>query len=249
MLMTEWIRATWHAGVALVTLAALAWSPIAAAACPNPHLEAALLGAQTEIATDGGIIIHQIRDRGVGEHRVAPQLDGKLATFVSEYLAPGLERWKIAGAAGATVNVLGPNDVVTATMAITSGDARLRAPAIRAARSTVKRTPRSKWPRPGAPVTTLTIELGGAAPEGAVALVVYGAGGRADPGIAWVAVTPGETRYQINGGGKGCGGGAGPDLARDRISFAWLDARGRLSPRSARRTVGLARPASAAASE
>ena len=230
--------------VARVLALALALVPVAAPigdarSCPAYELSAAPMGGQTEIATDGGVLIVQVQERRGGPRTLGFTVDGAGVEPDDQYLAPGLERWRVPEKAGATLVMtdagLGGAASASTSMAVVAPRGRLKAPAIRAATSDIAR-PRMRLDGPGAPYTLLAIELARPLPDDAVALVVYGAVRGAD-GIAWAPVEPGQRTFAITGGGKGCGGGPGPIYAGDRVSVAWIDARGRLSPRTPARAV------------
>jgi hypothetical protein len=172
--------------------------------------------------------VTQVRNQELhpGEKGLAVAVRGRANGPDVEWLAPGLERWKAAAGTTLEIQQGGASQAIT----VAPAGRRLRPPVIRAARSTTPRPPDGPARRYGGPYATLTLETG-PAPAGAVALIVYGPT-RDAAGLAWTRVTAGATTFSVGGGGKRCGGGAGPVYARDRVSFAWLDEQGRGPGRS-----------------
>ncbi len=231
----------WGALTLAASLALVARAPDARACAPF-HLTTAPIGGQTEVATDGGVIMMQVRDGGrvPGAATLALQLAGVPVDYEALYLAAGLELWRVKASAGDSLTLVGVPGQAAATLPVVAARGRARSPVLRAVRATMRRPPPADQPRMGEPYTTLTIELRRPAPVGAVALIVYRGTGRDAAGLAWAPVAPGEISLELGGGGKGCGGGPPAVFAGDRLSFAWLDGRGRLSARSPARTVALA---------
>ena len=79
--------------------------------------------------------------------------------------------------------------------------------------------------------STLTIELRAPLPANAIALVVSEA--TSGWGRMWFAPTKEQKTFVARlGGGKSCGGGMSPVYAGEKITVAWVDAHGRVSPAS-----------------
>lgn len=228
---------TW-AALVLAALAAVTVPAPAAHACAPYQIVTVPLGTQTEVSADGGLLMAQVHGRGGDEGEIVVEAGGKPVAYEDIYLAAGLELFRIKAAPGTALTLRAGKAV--ATVAVVASRGALRAPAVRSARSAMRRPApsRTAGPSMGSPSTVLSIALARPLPDDAVALIVYG---RADYGLGWAPVERGVTTFEIAGGGKGCGGGFGSIYAGDRLSFAWVDARGRVSARSAVRPVALAR--------
>lgn len=230
--------------LALVAIASVSVRVPEARACQPVELATVLMKPQAEVATDGGLVMVQVRSEDDGwRSPLVVHVDGQRAAHESIWLAPGLELWRVKGAAaGGSAALVDTSGKAGAAATIVAPAGKLRAPAMKAARSSTKLPPRARQARMGSPHARLTIQLARALPADAVALIVQ-AHQRPEPyPRAWIAVTPGATSFVLEGGGgKGCGGEASPVFAGERISLAWVDARGRVSPASAPRKVTLAR--------
>jgi len=217
-----------------------------AQACQPYQMSTVHLNAQTAVALDGGVLMVDIKNRNeaaLNDGTVVMMVNGKAVPHEDVYLGRGLTLWRGKFTATTKLGIAGSQNLKKAqALPIVDDTTVLTAPAKVSTTGGFARPPRptpgSQPAPPADPFTTVAVHLSAALPDDAVALVVYmhQDNGSVD-GFAWSSVAKGQVDFQFQGGGKGCGGGAPPLFAGDKVSFGYVTSTGRLSPQTAAQLI------------
>jgi hypothetical protein len=228
----------------LLPLLALLALPDPAGACPPPQPSSPtpVMADGATLIGDGGIVFRQTNDGDGdgGSHTLRDATTDAAVEGVWRQLAPGLLLFQPKATGDRDLEIVDGNNKVALTVHQLSAQAVLATPVITSARATA-----SKSTRPPSPMMVLpskvTIELRNALPASAIALVVTDA---TDTwGRVWFTPTKDQKTFVAQlGGGKSCGGGMSPIYAGEKITVAWVDAHGRVSPASRPIKVARTRP-------
>jgi hypothetical protein len=223
-----------HPMLRLFPLLALLALPDPATACqpPRPSSPTPLMPDGATVLGDGGIVFRQTGD-GDGDGRSPTLRDATTDAPVEgawRQLAPGLMMFQPKTVGDRDLQIVDGNNKVALTVHQLRAQAVLATLVIKRAHATTGTSD-----RPPSPMmvlaSQLTIELGAPLPANAVALVVTDATN--SYGRMWFAPTKDQKTFVARlGGGKSCGGGMSPVYAGEKITVAWVDAHGRVSPPS-----------------
>lgn len=230
-----------------VSLLSVAIGPANAAPCRPLHNVARVLTPNdAAIAHDGGVLVmatpetpgdNQVIADGSGDAAQQPtwklvQRKRNIRTMMT-VLAPGLVRYDVVGNNIGAQRLVGPLGKVLISYVRNSAAAkadRVAAPDVSSVESASYGDDRRR-------TITYTANFGTAAPSGTVAAVIYGQdpATSAEQAWRWTVVPQGATTFVIERQGRSCGAptvGTVALSASSIVSVAWVDASGRLSPRS-----------------
>jgi hypothetical protein len=222
---------------ALVLLSVLAVPLDASAKCAPSSLRAAVLTPKdSALAAGGGIVVAAesfFDDGHIAAGDVAVQKDWRFRSgkdrFVPkiDVIAPGLAVYRPNSTAGSIQLEDGKQTLLVTTRAAKDAPPVLGAPA-------VKQVISRQW-RGRKPSTEVVVTLDGAAPATAVAIIAYDAKGKA---LSFGAVTKDELLVYSQHRCETLPDGTTEPAAKQRITLAWVDASGRVSPKSKPIVVG-----------
>ncbi len=225
----------------LAALLVCALAPSADAKCAMWGLEARVLTKDgATIAPDGGFLVGAM-DAEDGETRKGDaaaqsgwrlKLGARAATPTLVTLAPGLVLYKVPADA-TDAQLIDDKRAIVGKLTVGPRTAPLAAPKIKQVTHDGAQGRR--------PYAKVNVELAGAAPAGAVALVLADVNGKAR---SWGLVEPGTTVRALDRGRcRVLANGTIESRPGDRVTAHWVDASGRMSPPSAAIAVVAARPA------
>ncbi len=220
---------------ALAVMAILVAPDVASAICAAPWVGSAVLTIDgAKLAADGGVLVMaSVSFEGTAFGAANAKnpswrfSDGtKLHEPTLVLLAPGLVAYRPpAGAAGALTLVDGRATRATITL---TGDTVTTLAAPEPAQLVVNTIP-MRW---GGSVLKVDATFKSAAPEGTVAVVVYGVTKKGNVARSWMQISAGSLTGPVAGSSGRCNPGVPGEIvskAGDKVVLAWVDSHGRLS--------------------